>query len=60
MLIHFIANAIKKFSTCWFIKWFSGLDKKEKCNKKSKNYDDKCFQYTTTIALNFDKIKNGT
>ena len=35
--------------------WFSGLDKKS--NSKSKNLNNECFQYASTIALNYEKIK---
>ena len=34
-------------------KWLN--DKKSTINRK--NNDDKCFQYTVTLALNLDKIK---
>ena len=37
--------------------WFSRLDKKEKATVNLKNTDGKCFQYATTIALNFEEIK---
>ena len=31
--------------------------KKKKITINSKNYDEKCFQYATIIALNFEEIK---
>ena len=37
-------------------KWLK--DKKSTINPK--NYDDKCFQYAVTLALNLDKIKKDT
>ena len=37
---------------------FSRLDKKEKNNIKSNKWWQ-CFQYATTIALNFEEIKKG-
>ena len=39
------------------IYWFSRLDKIEKSNNKSKNEDDKYFQYAATVALNHEEIK---
>ena len=42
---------------CWFIYWFFRLDKKQKSNNKSKNEDDKCFEYTETVALNYDETE---
>ena len=30
--------------------------KDKKCTINQKNNDNKCFQYATTLALNFDKI----
>ena len=41
----------------WFIYWFSRLDKKKKVTINSKNTDDKCLQYTATVALKYQKIK---
>ena len=41
----------------WFIYRFSGLDKKQKSNNKSKNEDNKCFQYAATVALNYEQIE---
>ena len=34
--------------------WFSRLDKKKKATI---NTDDRCFQYVTTTALSYEKIK---
>ena len=31
--------------------------KKKKATIKVKNYDNKCFQYAVTVALNYDKMK---
>ena len=33
------------------------MAKKQKANNKSKNNDDKCFQYSLTFLLNYEKIK---
>ena len=33
------------------------MAKKQKGNNKSRNNDDKCFQYALTVALNYEKIK---
>ena len=33
------------------------MNKKEKKTIKPKNDDDRCFQYASTTALNFDEIK---
>ena len=40
----------------WFIYWFSRLDKK-KTIKNPQNKCDKCFQYPTTVALNYGEFK---
>ena len=42
----------------WIIYWFSRQDETEKATICPKNDDDKCFQYATTITLNFEEIKN--
>ena len=39
----------------WFKCCFSRLDKKEKCDSKSKNYPDRHFQYAITIARDYEK-----
>ena len=31
--------------------------KKKKATVNSENMDDKCFQYATTVALNYEEIK---
>ena len=33
------------------------MTKKLKGNNKSKNKDDKCFQYANTVVLNYQNIK---
>ena len=45
-----------KFYTQWFIYRFFRLDKKETINPS--NTDGKCFQYETTVALNYGEIES--
>ena len=54
----FILQMLQNKLWVWqFIYWFSRLYKKEKATINPKNDDNKCFNYATTIALNFDGIK---
>ena len=45
---------------CWLVYRFSNLDKKENKTISQKNIDNKCFQYTSTVALNYEKTESDT
>ena len=38
---------------------FQTEEKKKKATINSKNTDDKCFQYSVTVALNYEEIKRN-
>ena len=44
----------------WIIHRFSWLDKKKATINFINEKDNKCFQYTVTVALNYEEIKNDS